>query len=595
MFTAHVMALTTAADASSPAAWQGLVKLAASEVAASALRRLKGWVPSMPVFRADGLALAVPPLMRGNPDIAAEIYRGRFRFADTVIDAGGHSIFDHSAAPAAWLRELHGFSWLADLRAGGRELSRAQGRSLVSEWTLARKRHPKLAFATGVTGRRLTAFVCHADFLLHGASGNFHKGFMASATAEARALTRQLASETDRRARLTGAIGLAYAGLALSGLTAQWPLAAARLTGELHDHILADGGHRSRSPQALLNILIDLLPLRAMLDDARMEVPSELYAALERMVPMLRFFLHGDGGLAAFHGVSDAAAGKVRAALDLDRVEGRPLIHAVHSGYCRLAHGPSVVIVDVGRPPPPGSNEQGGASPLAFEFSDGGNRMVVNCGSPLGQAGEWRRAARLTDAHSTICLGQANAASIVDNPLVERIFGTPALMGPRNVSANVQATADGTVVSARHDGYVALFGIAVERRLYLSNGGRDVRGEDRFFADLEGGANIEAVPFALRFHLHPSVKANVSQDGASVVLVLPDRNGWRFSARGGRLRLDDSVYLLGRGGPRRTQQIVVTGIVGHPDRVNWAFKRIEKRSSPGPAPVQVGVLPLPTG
>ncbi|MFW6076894.1 MAG: heparinase II/III family protein, partial [Hyphomicrobiales bacterium] len=563
------MAVNTAAEGSSPAEWQGLVKLAASEITASGLRRLKRWMPSMPVFRADGLALPVPSILRGNPDLAGEIYRGRFRFAGTTIDAGGQSIFDHTTAPAAWLKELHGFTWLADLRASGRELSRAQARSLVSEWTIARKNHPKLAFATGVTGRRLTAWVRHADFLLHGASGNFHKGFMASATAEARALSRLLASETDHRARLTGAIALTYASLALSGLKAQWPLAVARLTAELQDQVLADGGHRSRSPQVLLDILLDLLPIRAMLEDARIEVPAELYAALERMVPMLRFFLHGDGGLAAFHGVSDPAAGKVRAALDLDRVEGRPLIHAVHSGYCRLAHGPCAVIMDVGRPPPPGSNDQAGASPLAFEFSDGGNRLVVNCGSPLGSAGEWRRAARLTDAHSTVCLGQANAATIVDNPLVERIFGTPALMGPRNVSANVQATADGTVVAARHDGYVAQFGIAVERRLYVAATGRDVRGEDRFFADLEGGANIEAVPFALRFHLHPAVRATVSQDGASVMLVLPDRNGWRFSARGGRLGLEDSVYLLGRGGPRRTQQIVVSGVVGHPDRVNW--------------------------
>ena len=115
------MALNTAVEASSPVEWQGLVKLAASEVAASGLRRLKGFVPSMPVFRADGLAHSVPPLVRGNPDIAAEIYRGRFRLGDTVVDAGGRSIFDHTAAPAAWLEELHGFTWLIHLRASGRE------------------------------------------------------------------------------------------------------------------------------------------------------------------------------------------------------------------------------------------------------------------------------------------------------------------------------------------------------------------------------------------------------------------------------------------------------------------------------------------
>jgi uncharacterized heparinase superfamily protein len=458
---------------------------------------------------------------------------------------------------------------------------------------LPARRHPKLAFSTAVTGRRLTAWVRHAEFLLHGASGNFHKGFMASATAEARALSRQLAYETDHRARLTGAIALAYASLALSGLNAQWPLAAARLTAELQDQILADGGHRSRRPQALLDILLDLLPIRAMLDEARIEVPSGLYAALERMVPMLRFFLHGDGGLAAFTGCPIRLSGRC-APFSISTGRG-PTAHP-RGPFRLLPSGPRAcaVVMDVGRPPPPGSNDQAGASPLAFEFSDGGNRMVVNCGSPLGQTGEWRRAARLTDAHSTICLGQANASTIVDNPLVERIFGTPALMGPRTVSAEVQATADGTVVvgpprrlrgAVRHRRRTALVAVG---------GGRDVRGEDRFFADLEGNSNIEAVPFALRFHLHPAVKANLSQDGASVVLVLPDRNGWRFSARGGRLRLEDSVYLLGRGGPRRSQQIVVSGVVGHPDRVNWSFKRIDKRTAPGASHQQIDVLPLPT-
>ena len=59
--------------------------------------------------------------------------------------------------------------------------------------------------------------------------------------------------------------------------------------------------------------------------------------------------------------------------------------------------------------------------------------------------------------------------------------------------------------------------------------------------------------------------------------MLPDKTGWRFSAKGGRLKLEDSIYLPGSNGSRRCKQIVIEGIVGRPDRVQWAFKRIEKR------------------
>jgi uncharacterized heparinase superfamily protein len=77
------------------------------------------------------------------------------------------------------------------------------------------------------------------------------------------------------------------------------------------------------------------------------------------------------------------------------------------------------------------------------------------------------------------------------------------------------------------------------------------------------------------------VKAIASKDGASVMLQLPNKTGWTFTVRGGTLRLEDSVYLPGRMQPRRSQQIVVRGVVGRQGRINWAFKRIVRKKPAG--------------
>ena len=92
------------------------------------------------------------------------------------------------------------------------------------------------------------------------------------------------------------------------------------------------------------------------------------------------------------------------------------------------------------------------------------------------------------------------------------------------------------------------------------------------------GGPTQASRFSIRFHLHPSVKATLSKDGESVLVLLPNRNGWRFSARGAQPLLEESVYLFGQLSPRQSQQIVLTGEIGRSDRINWAFKRIDKRS-----------------
>ena len=86
--------------------------------------------------------------------------------------------------------------------------------------------------------------------------------------------------------------------------------------------------------------------------------------------------------------------------------------------------------------------------------------------------------------------------------------------------------------------------------------------------------------FALRFHLHPGVQASLVQNGTAVLLRLPGGTGWRLIAEGGTLSLAESVYLGSAGEVRRSEQIVVSGVIeaGSPAaRVKWALKRVTKK------------------
>ena len=75
----------------------------------------------------------------------------------------------------------------------------------------------------------------------------------------------------------------------------------------------------------------------------------------------------------------------------------------------------------------------------------------------------------------------------------------------------------------------------------------------------------------MRFHLHPSVKANRHTDGHGVMLMLPNREVWTFDAYEERVELEESVYLAGPDGPRRAVQIVIHGRAREVPRVHWTF------------------------
>ena len=123
-----------------------------------------------------------------------------------------------------------------------------------------------------------------------------------------------------------------------------------------------------------------------------------------------------------------------------------------------------------------------------------------------------------------------------------------------------------------HDGYAQRFGVVHQRMLRLSPDGRRLDGED-FFVPAHG----DSLPvrrgdhYAVRFHLHPSVKANRHSDGHGVMLVLPQNEVWTFDAYEHRVELEESVYLAGPDGPRRTVQIVIYGRARAVPSIHWSL------------------------
>ena len=120
---------------------------------------------------------------------------------------------------------------------------------------------------------------------------------------------------------------------------------------------------------------------------------------------------------------------------------------------------------------------------------------------------------------------------------------------------------------------VARFGVIHRRVLMVSPDGNKLDGEDT--VSPAPGARIKGNDgsYAVRFHLHPSVKANRLSDGRGVMLVLPNRDVWTFEALDDKVELEDSVFLSGNDGPRRTAQIVIRQDSRHVSSLRWSFVR----------------------
>ncbi|GAA0785141.1 heparinase [Roseibium denhamense] len=552
-----------------------------------------------PIFRLQPFSAVPSRLLIAPQDLrtadatnAGDIYGGRFLFSGHLVETQGRSPFELNAVHPDWQRQLHGFGWLRDLRAADSQIARQNARALVEDWIrYCGKRHP-VGWEAPVVTRRILSWLAHSPFILQDGEHDFYHAFIKSLARQVRFLRQTINETNDGVERLQAALAIASACISMAGQGRFARQSIRRLDQELMRQILPDGGHVSRNPKAIIEIMADLLPVRQAFVAQGLEIPQGMVESVDRMMPLLRFFRHGDGALAHFNGMGSTPSDLIATILAYDDARGAPPSNAPHSGYQRLTGGDSVVVMDTGSVPELTLSGDAHAGCLSFEFSSGAHRIVVNCGVSAKSNAIWRKVSRSTAAHSTLTVDDTSSCRFLAEKPFGHFLGAPIISGPTRVALDREDDPAGSRVSASHNGYAPEFGINHARELRLAADGTVLDGID--LLELEGAVDPD-LSFAIRFHLHPATRASVIRGGTAVLLVCRDGEAWEFDAPGLELSLEESIYLSDVYGHRKTEQIVIAGLVQEIPSVTWQFRKTAtaKLSRRGTSDFdEIGELPL---
>ena len=515
--------------------------------------------------------LAVPKdPVAGDKAVGEKILRGRFvrrgeEFAVESLD------FADPALPADLSDYLQSFEWLRDLAAAAtRERGSKLAEKLVQKWLAAHSETvTEPAWRADLWGRRILFWTAYAPYILSSRDSAYRAVLLNTLSRGARHLDKAAEKARPGLARITAWAGVIAAALVVQGGSARLGRGEAGLLRALAASLHDDGGLVSRSPDEQLMLVELLAQLRAVYYAGDREMPEAVADALSGAVGALLGVTLGDEALSSWQGGNMASKRRLAAAVEGSGVRSRPLRQPRGWGYQRLEAKSTVAVFDAAPPPPTRAFAGGCASTLAFELSEGANRLVVNCGGPGPAAGaipaELVHALRSSAAHSTLTLGDRNSTAVHDDGSLGK--------GVAPVELVRDETAGVVMVEASHDGYVRRFGLVHQRQLTLAADGRELRGQD--LLTLQGRRRrAEPIPYAVRFHLHPDVEAATTADGQGALLRVRGRTVWQFRCRGGRLAIEDSLWIDGDARLRETSQLVVGGeSPSDGTAIAWIFRR----------------------
>jgi uncharacterized heparinase superfamily protein len=276
------------------------------------------------------------------------------------------------------------------------------------------------------------------------------------------------------------------------------------LAEELPRQVLPDGMHFERSPSYHCQVLADLLSCRHALGYD--PLGGALDHALARMAQVMADLTHPDHDVALLNDAGLSMAYGPDECLDVyERLFGRrPAPRRVfalrEAGYFGMRAGVTYFVADCGRIAPDDLPAHGHGDVLSFEWSVGGERIVVDQGVYEYNAGARRQHSRAALNHNTLCLDDADQADF---------FGSFRCGRRPNVEVLAyEQTTDGFLLEGMHDGFRHLRGSPVHvRRFAVSS--RKVVIRDRLTGRPDRGATIA-------FLLAPGVKTEVDGMRATI-------------------------------------------------------------------------------
>lgn len=534
------------------------------------------WRTPLHAFRLKGRfplkLLGVPDdPVPGDTRAGTAIRAGHFLHRGLKLPLGECDFADLNVAPA-FADYLHSFAWLRDLAATG---SRADGapiaEAMVRGWLAAHgETVSEPAWRADNAGWRILYWAFHAPLILSSSDLIYRSAVLNHLARAARHLDRVADKTRPGVGQLVAWTGIVAASLLMPGGEPRQVFGEAGLRKVLETSFYADGGNIARSPQAQLDAIMALAMLARIYDMRRMEVPPFVQEVLTRAVPALLGLVHADGGMGSWQGSGATSAEHIRAIVAASGVRTRPLKQARDWGYQRLVANKVVLLADAAPPPIARVTEAGCASTLAFELSDGADRIIVNCGGAALSGAtipeELARGLRTTAAHSTLTIADSNSTAILASGALGK--------GVTEVELDRHETPQGSRLEMSHDGYARRHGLIHRRLLILSPNGRELRGEDQLLpaprSRRKGDKN-----FVLRFHLGPMLQASMTADKLGALLRIQGGPLWQFRTSEGALAVEESLWVDGDGRPHPCEQLVVTGTApAGGASIGWIFKHI---------------------
>ena len=179
---------------------------------------------------------------------------------------------------------------------------------------------------------------------------------------------------------------------------------------------------------------------------------------------------------------------------------------------------------------------------------------------------------RSTAAHSTLYINDTSSCLFQKNETINKIYGGSLIEKHKILQKTYSENDILYYISASHNGYEKKFGCIHKRSIKV------LKKEDKIFGSDEikkTRNHSNSLIYFIRFHIYPNTKVVKTKSGNSVLIGLPNKEGWLLQCKTNSLEIQKNIFLGNKNKIINNESVLISSQINKDlISVEWEIERV---------------------
>ena len=209
---------------------------------------------------------------------------------------------------------------------------------------------------------------------------------------------------------------------------------------------------------------------------------------------------------------------------------------------------------------------------MSFELIANKNKVICNSGYGKYLSSKLSSISKSTASQSTLYINDTSSCIFEKNRTINKIYGNSLIHKHKVIKKNYTEDKNFYSIVASHNGYEKKFGCVHSRSIKISKKEDKIFGED----EIKKTKNYSMpLNYFIRFHVYPGNKIVKTMAGNSVLISLPNADGWSLLCETNNFEIEKNIFLGNKNRIINNESISISGkIIEEITLIKWIIEKI---------------------